>query len=132
MGRRRMPTGNSQGKSSRMASGKRASMREGPLAALFRKTEEEGLDEAARSGASARPEPDPAHPQPQELPPRRQPPEPDAAERPGARKPVDRLRDVFSSDIPENMLERQPVRPSGDELRPRYGREEPNVAAVVA
>ena len=26
-----------------MASGKRASMREGPLAALFRKTEEEGL-----------------------------------------------------------------------------------------
>ena len=28
-----------------MASGKRASMREGPLAALFRKTEEEGLSD---------------------------------------------------------------------------------------
>src|SRR5213078_1361603 len=43
MGRRHMPTGNSQERSSEMASGKRASMREGPLAALFRKTEEEGL-----------------------------------------------------------------------------------------
>ena len=28
-----------------MASGKRASMREGPLAALFRKTETEGLED---------------------------------------------------------------------------------------
>ena len=31
-----------------MASGKRASMREGPLAALFRKTEEDGLDDGAK------------------------------------------------------------------------------------
>src|SRR3977135_1135896 len=37
---------------SRMASGKRASMREGPLAALFRKTEEEGLE----PGGERRPE----------------------------------------------------------------------------
>ena len=35
-----------------MASGKRASMREGPLAALFRKTEEEGLE----PGGERRPE----------------------------------------------------------------------------
>ena len=34
-----------------MASGKRASMREGPLAALFRKTDEDG---AAERGAGAR------------------------------------------------------------------------------
>jgi cell division protein FtsZ len=32
-----------------MASGKRASMREGPLAALFRKTETEGLQEAGQA-----------------------------------------------------------------------------------
>src|SRR5919202_4697807 len=112
MGRLRMPTGNSQGRSSRMASGKRASMREGPLAALFRKTEEGGVEEGARAeGEAHRPEPDPAHPQPQELPPRRTPPEAEPAAPQGARKPVDRLRDVFSSDIPDNMLERTP-RPS--------------------
>ncbi|MEA2388495.1 MAG: hypothetical protein QOG41_1268, partial [Thermoleophilaceae bacterium] len=82
-----------------MASGKRASMREGPLAALFRKTEEEGLedrpaqrgDERARSEGSGpersdagetgaerprRREPDPAPPRMQELPPRHPRPEP--------------------------------------------------------
>ena len=32
-----------------MASGKRASMREGPLAALFRKTETEGLEDSAEA-----------------------------------------------------------------------------------
>ena len=40
-----------------MASGKRASMREGPLAALFRKTETDGLeDDAAAPRAAARAE----------------------------------------------------------------------------
>ena len=40
-----------------MASGKRASMREGPLAALFRKTEEEGLHgEGAPPQQPAKPE----------------------------------------------------------------------------
>ena len=112
-----------------MASGKRASMREGPLAALFRKTEEEGLEGKPRpkgeEGAGP-PTQDTSRPQPQELPPRRQPPAADAEdERQGPRKPVDRLRDVFSSDVPENIMERAPVRPSGEELRPRYGREEP-------
>src|SRR3954470_23771571 len=38
-----MPTASWLRRSSEMASGKRASMGEGPLAALFRKTEEEGL-----------------------------------------------------------------------------------------
>ena len=36
-----------------MASGKRASMREGPLAALFRKTETEGLEEGVPPAAPA-------------------------------------------------------------------------------
>src|SRR4051794_12044825 len=40
-----MPTASSQRRSSGMERGKRASMREGPLAALFRKTEEEGVGE---------------------------------------------------------------------------------------
>ena len=35
-----------------MERGKRASMREGPLAALFRKTEEEGLEEPLRKEVS--------------------------------------------------------------------------------
>jgi cell division protein FtsZ len=114
-----------------MASGKRASMREGPLAALFRKTEEEGLegrppapaeeraeDESRRERREA--EPTPARMQ--ELPPRRRP-EPDAER--GPRKPVERLRQAFSPDIPENIMERGSVRHGGEDVRPRYGREEP-------
>ena len=39
-----------------MASGKRASMREGPLAALFRKTETEGLNDEPEAAAPPQPE----------------------------------------------------------------------------
>jgi cell division protein FtsZ len=63
-----------------MGSGKRASMREGPLAALFRKTETEGLPPAAAE-------------QPQEEPPPRATPTPE-----------ERLRNAFSSDGPGDML----------------------------
>src|SRR5213082_379798 len=43
-----------------MASGKRASMREGPLAALFRKTEEDGLHgEGVPPARSEEPQPQP-------------------------------------------------------------------------
>src|SRR5436190_4537485 len=135
MGRRHMPTGNSQGRSSNMASGKRASMREGPLAALFRKTEEEGLEGRPRpkdepsEGDAGRRESEPTRQVQQELPPRRPSQEAEPARR-EPRRPVERLREVFSSDIPENILERTPVR-SGDEVRPRYGREEP-VAGIPA
>jgi len=48
-----------------MGSGKRASMREGPLAALFRKTETEGLQppvEASAPGVAER-APEPAPPE---------------------------------------------------------------------
>ncbi len=68
-----------------MASGKRASMREGPLAALFRKTEE------AQQTAPPPPEP-PVEAQP----------EPPAA--PRTPTPQERLRHAFSSDLPENMM----------------------------
>ena len=115
-----------------MASGKRASMREGPLAALFRKTEEEGLERKPPSRdeeGGPRREGQPPSQYQQELPPRHPPEEP-RPERREPRKPVERLRDVFSSDITENILERTPVR-SGDEVRPRYGREEPVVGITA-
>jgi len=54
-------------------------MREGPLAALFRKTEEEGLESPPAPRAEAPPAP--ATPTPQE-----------------------RLRSAFSSDLPENIM----------------------------
>jgi cell division protein FtsZ len=74
-----------------MGSGKRASMREGPLAALFRKTEADGL------------EPPPAPSQPRQD----QPPEPEARAEGAPRRvptPQERLRNAFSSDLPENMM----------------------------
>ena len=79
-----------------MGSGKRASMREGPLAALFRKTETEGLEERRRPPRSSRATPEP----PAEPPPaaRR------AADAPRTPTPQERLRHAFSSDLPENMM----------------------------
>jgi cell division protein FtsZ len=67
-----------------MATGKRASMREGPLAALFRKTETEGLP----PGAGQRP--DAAEPEP-------------PAER-RTPTPQERLRNAFSSDVPDDLM----------------------------
>jgi cell division protein FtsZ len=76
-----------------MGSGKRASMREGPLAALFRKTETEGLDS-----------PPPPAPEQREQPPAARP-EPEA---PRVPTPQERLRHAFSSDLPENMMSPPP------------------------
>jgi cell division protein FtsZ len=63
-----------------VAPNKRASMREGPLAALFRKTETEGLEDP-----------------------------PSAAEPPAPPEPVlspqERLREAFGSELPSDMLE---------------------------
>jgi cell division protein FtsZ len=85
-----------------MDRGKRASMREGPLSALFRSTEEP--DEVREEPKAAAPPPPP--------------PEPVIEEKP-VRSYEQRLRHVFSNDIPDNMLEREP-RPiySRDERRP--------------
>jgi len=101
-----------------MASGKRASMREGPLAALFRKTEEEGLQDGAKALKRAEDKQPPRQKaaEPRAEQPRRDP----APETPAAREqasasrydgvptPEERLRSVFSSDIPENILDRAP------------------------
>jgi cell division protein FtsZ len=79
-----------------MPNPKRASMREGPLAALFRKTAEDTSEPPAQ---------DPAQPAPSPEPPA---PEPGAEHR---LSPQERLRHVFSAEIPaipENLLERAP------------------------
>jgi len=100
-----------------MATNKRASMREGPLAALFRKTAEEGPepDKPAPAEEGGETQSSPAAPQtpaaraeaaaPQAPEPQPQPqPEP-AAERPEVPSPQERLRQAFSSDIPSSLLE---------------------------
>jgi cell division protein FtsZ len=86
-----------------MASGKRASMREGPLAALFRKTEE------AQETAAAQPPPVEPAPEPEVAP---EPPEQPA---PRVPTPQERLRHAFSSDLPENMMAPpEPVRSTAE------------------
>jgi cell division protein FtsZ len=68
-----------------MASGKRASMREGPLSQLFRKTED---DEQAADGAPPQaPAREPEAPLPSRTP-----------------TPQQRLRHAFSSDLPDNIM----------------------------
>jgi cell division protein FtsZ len=83
-----------------MGSGKRASMREGPLAALFRKTETDGLEPPA----AAAPPPQEPQPRTEETPPA---PAPEARVEEAPRRvptPQERLRNAFSSDLPENMM----------------------------
>jgi cell division protein FtsZ len=99
-----------------MASGKRASMREGPLAALFRKTEEDAADDAAGEAPATAQEPTasaaaPTRPRESGVP---HPSLGSAVDAPSEREvavpsPQERLRHAFSSDIPENILE--PVSP---------------------
>jgi len=95
-----------------MASGKRASMREGPLAALFRKTEEDA--------GQAEPEPDPAPvdeiaPREAPHPSLSHPSAPIEQDEPFIPTPQDRLRSAFSSDLPDNLLE--PSTPAGGRTR---------------
>jgi cell division protein FtsZ len=110
---------------------KRASMREGPLAALFRRTEEEGLDGEGRPPETPADEATGHRPQARDPEPRRKElrPAPPSARGPEGLKradglhgvedrvveepaprhiptPEERLRHVFSSDIPENILDR--------------------------
>ena len=106
---------------------KRASMREGPLAALFRRTEEEGLHGEGRppeAPADEATDHEPEAPRRKELrpaPPSARGPEglkradglhgveDRVVEEPAPRHiptPEERLRHVFSSDIPENILDR--------------------------
>src|SRR4051794_18722867 len=102
-----------------MGSGKRASMREGPLAALFRKTEEQGTEErevtdeapAAKAPAPV-PEPEPAAPadppEPEDHVPHpslgRDVPEAPARPEVPVPSPQQRLRAAFSSELPDDIL----------------------------
>jgi cell division protein FtsZ len=121
-----------------MASGKRASMREGPLSALFRKTEEaaEQAEEAGRAAqettapAPATPAgkqssgPETVYPHPalgsRELPPDDPPPR--------IPTPQERLRHAFSADLPVDVLDRAPARaadePAVDAVPRREARSE--------
>jgi cell division protein FtsZ len=110
-----------------MPTGKRASMREGPLAALFRKTAEDVEPTKPEpkappsGGADHRSQPvPPAAPgsaEPAEPPAPPAPPEPEIDE-PRLPLPHERLRHAFSADIPENMLER-PAAPAAPAERER-------------
>ena len=117
-----------------MSNPKRASMREGPLAALFRKTE---ADEAAGTAGESGAETDAPQSQTPAAKDERGAPHPalsatpqQAGEAPagvaGVRAPKDRLKQAFSSEIPANVMDRkrQPeraARPVMDE----YEREHP-------
>src|ERR1700677_4576351 len=115
-GSRLSPIGNSRRRFSPMANAKRASMREGPLAALFRKTDEDSEDGPA---ASASPPAPPAHPRETGLP---HPALSASAEAEPAQQetstpvptPRERLRHAFSSEIPEDVMDHSAVRPVMD------------------
>ncbi len=94
-----------------MASGKRASMREGPLAALFRKTDEDGTAPEERQEV---PHPSLSASAPADVAEEAAIPTP---------TPQERLRNAFSSDIPENILE-----PISSAPRDLYVRDEDVVA----
>jgi len=115
-------------------------MREGPLAALFRKTEgddgelvEHEPQVEIRRGPATTSEPvttaQPAHPRETGL------PHPALSAAPAAPRedvripsPQERLRHAFSSEIPENVMERPATRPSTE----RYPREYPTTASAPA
>src|SRR4051794_12359132 len=121
-----------------MANGpsKRASMRAGPRAALFRKTE---AGAGQRRGAARAPEEPPADPpRAQDPPPRREPePEPEPqreiprrevphpslavppVEQPAIPTPQERLRHAFSSDLPENLMDRAPAHAAREDVYAR-------------
>jgi cell division protein FtsZ len=101
-----------------MANAKRASMREGPLAALFRKTEDgDGAGErsqtreqplASRAASEAASSAPAAHPRESGLPhPALSASAPaDPREEAHVPSPQERLRHAFSSEIPENVMDR--------------------------
>jgi cell division protein FtsZ len=100
-----------------MSSGKRASMREGPLAALFRRTDEDSNEE--------REEQRPEQPEQRQLDYQQ---DRYAAEEPESPvpSPKERLSAAFSQDIPHNVMER-PAQDSR-EYRPR---DEPKISRVA-
>ena len=128
-----------------MPTGKRASMREGPLAALFRKTAED-TGAAPREADAVAPElpGSPTEPAVAERGPDStraknphpslQAPPPPEHEQPRIPSPQERLRHAFSADIPENLMDR-PVAPPAPAPAPEpdvYARSERTAAVYGA
>jgi len=130
-----------------MATGKRASMREGPLADLFRKTAE---DTAPGEPPQAPEDAPPAEPSTTDLPeaassaaaPPKAAPHPSFEEPsapvesapPRVPSPQERLRHAFSADIPDNILERSaptPAPPPDVYARPDRPAEASQVASAT-
>jgi cell division protein FtsZ len=110
-------------------------MREGPLAALFRKTEgaedeqpESAEPERPAAAPSAEAGAPPAHPRESGLPHPALSGSTQAPQEPAhIPSPQERLRHAFSSEIPENVMDPQPTRPVMD----RYSRKHPERSALV-
>ncbi len=105
-----------------MANAKRASMREGPLSALFRKTAEDAASPVGEAPDGAPAEQDtgvraPAQPPESQARPELETPEA-AAEQPEAPadrqlpSPQERLRSAFSADIPMSLMDRSEPEPA--------------------
>jgi cell division protein FtsZ len=125
-----------------MANAKRASMREGPLAALFRKTEGadgEPLEQNDSEQSTQVPRDEAAAPASASSPTARHPREsglPHPALSAAAQAPVEpahvpspqeRLRHAFSSEIPENVMDAAPARPVMDD----YARQHPETIGTA-
>ncbi len=106
-----------------MPTGKRASMREGPLASLFRKTAED--TKRSEEPAAAPPPPAPERPRKRATAPAAPPP---AAAREEVEahvpSPQERLRHAFSSDIPHSLLDPPTRRASEAPAQDVYARPE--------
>jgi cell division protein FtsZ len=121
-----------------MANPKRASMREGPLAALFRKTEGEDGEEAGGTETEPASAPEAATPAAAATPHPRESglPHPalkassdtsmQDARQDSVPTPRERLRHAFSSEIPKNVMDRPAARPVMDD----YSREHPAGAPI--
>jgi cell division protein FtsZ len=112
-----------------MPTGKRASMREGPLAALFRKTAADTGPSPAMRGEVERQEKQPVPPaeaeaERQALPDSSLGAPASEPEPPHIPSPQERLRHAFSADIPENLLERPQARPAPEPEPDVYARSE--------
>ena len=105
-----------------MSGGKRASMREGPLAALFRRTDEDAPPEQEQ--AQGQPPAPPA--QEQQLDYQQDRYSQPAEDEPQLPSPKERLSAAFAQDIPHNVMER-----SGEPSREYRPRDEPRISRTA-
>jgi cell division protein FtsZ len=103
-----------------MSGGKRASMREGPLSALFRRTDEDAPPEQEQGQPPAPPA------QEQQLDYQQDRYSQPAEEEPQVPSPKERLSAAFAQDIPHNVMER-----SGEPSREYRPRDEPRISRTA-